>query len=90
MIHHFCDLAFRIETDIGSFWNDSANEFMVVFARTFLAGSRRITIKNPGTKISLVIFSSASGLENSVPLSANKIGNSFFYRVLPQALHIND
>ena len=51
MAHHAEYLPVRILADIGPFWDDPADEFMVVLTGAFLPGSGGVAVKDMGTPV---------------------------------------
>lgn len=76
MTHHKVNLFLRVLSDIFSFWNNPAYHLMVVFATVFLIGGTGIAVEHPCAKLSLGIAFDSGRIGNSLPLSANRSGNS--------------
>lgn len=55
MAHHAEYLPVRILADIGPFWDDPADEFMVVLTGAFLPGSGGVAVKDMGTPVPFCI-----------------------------------
>ena len=60
--HHEIDLFLCIQADVGSLWDDSADQLMIVFAVGFLIRGTGVTVEHACSFVSLIILFDSHGI----------------------------
>ena len=93
MTHHPVNLILRILSEIRTFWNASANHFVVVFAVPFLVGGVGITVEQTGSPVSLSVKLNCPGIGKFTPVIGKKDGEVYLMEDCPvtygACLHFN-